>query len=276
MNFQDYRAATDYVSISELKSFDQSPFSYFKRYIEKLPDPNSKASGLAFGSLCHTLILEPHKFDEEYVVSDIRKDERTAAYKDLLATVGNRKVISSAELARAEQVANAATPYLDKFLPLTVEESYFYEGKAFKTKVKARFDGWADNGNCIVDIKTTSDVPTHEAMSRTILNFKYFWQCAFYMDVRKAITGEMPKAFYFVFCQTNFPYSVSLFKASKEMIEIGRQEYKASLAKLYAALRDKRIENFPKLPRQPAEIGLPDYYMRQISGPELKFEDVKL
>lgn len=264
LGFKEYRAKTEFVSISELKSFEQSPYSYFKRYIEKIPDPNSKKSALQFGTLCHTLILEPEKFKDEYYVSDVRKDDRTKAYQEVQSLAQGKSIISSAELARAEQCANSSRPFLEDFTPLTPEVSYFYEGKLFKTPVKARFDGWCDGKGIILDVKTTSDLPTAENMSKTILNFKYHMQVAFYMDIHKAVTGEAPKAFHFLFQQTEHPYATSNFKCSRELIEIGREEYKTNLAKLFASLKDKRIENFPKMARQPEFINLPEWYLAKL------------
>jgi hypothetical protein len=260
--FDQYRNMTDYISISELKSFDQSPFSYWSRYIAMNPETNKKSAAMIFGSLCHCLVLEPSKFDKEYLVSDVRKDVRTNAYKEVLQTAANRSVISEAEYDRAKKVADSALETMknEGLTDLVPEVSYFYEGKGFPTKVKARFDGWLPKHEAVFDLKTTNSLPTYDDVIRIILNFKYHWQVAFYFDIHKAVTGRQPKDFFFCFSLTEFPFASVIYKVGHDFISAGRDEYKKSLKTLSEALQYKQINNFPRIVKQKKVLELPHWY----------------
>lgn len=261
-DFLEYREKTDFVSVSELKSFDSSPFSYWNRYILVNPENNKKSAAMVFGSLCHCLVLEPQKFDLEYFVSDVRRDARTSAYKDILDVAGTRMVISSSEYERAKKVTESALKVMqaEGFTDLVPEISYFYEGRGFATKVKARFDAWSPSRQAIIDLKTSQDLPDYSQVVRTILNFKYHWQVAFYMDIHKAVCGKIPKDFYFVFAQTEFPYASVVYKVGKDFINAGRDEYRKAHGLLAEALKNKKEENFPRIVSQKRVLELPHWY----------------
>lgn len=261
-NFDEYRAKTEYISVSELKSFIDSPYSYYKRYIQGIRD-NKKSSAMTFGSLVHCLVLEPELFDKEYLVTTVRKDARTKAYQEVLEQAGARQCISPADLERAKQCAETARPLILEYGPdFEAENSLFYQGpKGFLgMKAKARFDGWSPSHEVIVDVKTTNNLPTYQNVIKAMFNFNYQLQVSWYMDIWKAITGKMPKGFEFIFTLSEFPFASVRYKVDREIIQLGRYEYKAALKELRDTLSGPIEEsNFPRMRKQNLILKLPHW-----------------
>ena len=64
--------------------------------------------------------------------------------------------------------------------------------------------------------------------SRSIANFGYEIQAAFYVDGIRAVTGmELP--FLFVAVEKEAPHAVAVYRADPEVIEVGRKKYRAAL-----------------------------------------------
>lgn len=217
---------------------------------------------MLFGSLVHCLSLQPEKFNSEYFVSDVRKDARTKAYQEVLELAGNKEVISSAEHERARKVAESFCELIhnEGYSDLEYEHSYFYKGPAFATKVKARFDAFSTQTNSVVDLKTMQNLPTYDEVIKTVINFDYHIQAAFYMDIREAVTGVKPNDFVFVFSQTEFPYASVSYKMSEDFITAGRNEYQAVHDKLYRSFKDISEANFPKIEKTQSYLELPKWY----------------
>lgn len=269
LDFKEYRSMTDYVSVSELKSFMDSPYSYYKRYILKQRDDEAKPAAFTFGTLAHCLILEPHEFERQYYVTDVRKDLRTKAYQEELERAAGRECISPADLERATECAESARGHMKSMGVMVPELSYFYEGPRgfLGLKVKARFDGWLEQEESILDVKTSNNLPTHDTVVKTVLNFNYDMQVAWYMDIHKCVVGRLPKAFYFLFAQSQFPYGAAIYKMDREFIEHGRDKYRKYLSELRHALTQFRLgqeDQFPRMRKQNHVLHLPSWIKRDV------------
>lgn len=79
----------------------------------------------------------------------------------------------------------------------------------------------------ISDVKSCCDASA-EGFSRSIAKLGYDIQAAYYQDGVKAATGEtLP--FYFIAVENKAPHAVAVYKASDEMIEVGRAKYRGAL-----------------------------------------------
>jgi len=264
LDFKQYRSRTNFVSVSELKLFADSPYSYKQKYLDKAQPEIYKPSGdQEFGTLCHCILLEPKIFDSQYFISDVRKDERTKAYQEIKAQAGEKIILSPAEYERSLNVVEATKKEMRNegldFSDLKTEASIFVEkNKLFPLPVKGRYDLYDHNKEIIFDYKTTKLTPDHETIEKHILNFRYYWQAAFYCDLHKAVTGRKPKDFVWIFQQTVFPYACAVYWTNQEMIDIGRLEYREKLQELRDCLKGN---DFPVLRRQPRYISLPRFYV---------------
>jgi len=122
MNDAEYRKL-DAINYSSLKHIRKSPKHYRHHIDNPEPENHSKYAELR---AVHALLLEPFDFDENFAVYDGRRDSRVKEYKDFLATVNARTVITPAERDRAQRVADAfrSNPQVESLLS---DEGTHYE-----------------------------------------------------------------------------------------------------------------------------------------------------
>lgn len=187
---------------------------------------------MLFGSAAHTAILEPDKFDNEYIVEP-KIDKRTKVGKDKFAQfqadnagkvilklddynniMGMRSSILSHPKASAIIRSGDAT-----------EISVFHN--LGETLVKIRPDLIA--GGVIVDLKTTNNA-REDNFAKSCYNYRYHVQAAFYQHVYTAETGVVIDDFIFIVVEKTPPYQVAIYAASERMKELGEREFRHDIA----------------------------------------------
>jgi hypothetical protein len=201
------------------------------------PSPDSDA--LHFGSLVHTVILEPHKLDT-YAVLDPdeigvkangdRADNPTAtkAWKDAVfaAKRDGLTVIAPKMLAKARALAAAVKkhPEAGRLLAAaTGHEVSAYADHPSGARVRARFD--LIGPGFIGDIKTTRDADP-ENFGRSMHAFGYHISAANYLDIARANGLEVDR--FDLICVEKEPapggdYRVSVLEIHPDAIDLGRQ-----------------------------------------------------
>lgn len=110
------------------------------------------------------------------------------------------------------------------------EMSAFWRDPETGISCKCRPDWLVRDGKVIdgiVDLKTCSDASA-DGFSRSIAAYGYDVQAAFYQDGIKAVTGRtMP--FYFLAVEKDGPHAAAVYRASDEVIEVGRAKYRGAL-----------------------------------------------
>jgi hypothetical protein len=82
----------------------------------------------------------------------------------------------------------------------------------------------------VPDYKTTADVGDPEAFGRTMANFRYHGQAAWYLDIMRALgLADDDAAFVFIVQSKQAPYLVSVIEPDAEALEIGRTENRAAI-----------------------------------------------
>ena len=107
-----------------------------------------------------------------------------------------------------------------------------------KGKLDCLLDPDEDGTLRIVDIKTTADASGNGFM-RTIAQFKYHVQAAFYRDGLFANTGNRDIEFIFVVVESAPPYAVVVYLLSEEALDQGRREYVKALRTYAQCLKDE-------------------------------------
>lgn len=255
-----YRADKERISVSELKVFADSPWKYKQQYLDGKKEKGNSAQGL--GTLCHDLFLEPGK--TKYSIYEIEKR--------FLTPTGQYGKAAEAEIARLE--ANARKMGLqpveknqfEKALRLTGKTSAMYRHvfgeQAFRAEVsfftkekKGRLDALLPNA--IVDYKTTKVLPTNDEWQGQILQWKYHWQAAWYLDLVAEVTGEVLPKFYWLIQQTESPEEAIVYECDPSAIEIGRYEYRQA----YKTFQHyKALNSYPVMLPQEPTCGLPGWY----------------
>ena len=212
------------ISKSGLDLVDKSP-AHYKEQPPREPTPAMKV-----GSAIHCAVLEPDRFDAEYVVADV-KTRREKAYKEAVAEHGDELVLipSEAEAVRAIQQAALSRPEVKALAhaPGWNELSAFATDPETGVLCRCRYDLLARDGFA-VDLKKARDVFEH-GFSRSIASYRYHVQVAFYSDIYYWITGERLSEFWLLAVEDQPPYTAVPYRLDDISIEAGRRAYRESL-----------------------------------------------
>lgn len=201
------------LSYSSLKEFAKSP----AHYINYLNKPKKQTPELIFGSALHSLILEPSKFENSFIVSrkfDLRKKEDKEAYEkiNLEAESLNKTIIQQdmfEEVVNLKEKALKDDVLVDMLSRADVEvrENLEIYGLPF-----VRIKDIEIKGEAVVDIKTVQNASL-DAIVKDFFNYQYHLQAAIYEG-----------SFSFYVIEKNEPFYTGLMPVSEEFLEYGRSQ----------------------------------------------------
>jgi hypothetical protein len=222
----DYHADTRWLSSSVLKG-----------YLPEQYRQGGSQDALNFGSLFHTVVLEPERVALEYVALDAEKigvkadgtvaqnPTMTAAWKKAVAEAESdgKTVIAQQDLARAEAMRDAVLAH-DTAASLLFSNDGQSELSAFAAddtglRHKARFDRLIPGS--IVDLKSTSAKPGLRSLTNTVIDYGYELSAAHYVTVAELL-GLDVQSFTLVFVGKEAPYRVTVADLDDMFIERGR------------------------------------------------------
>jgi exodeoxyribonuclease VIII len=143
-----------------------------------------------------------------------------------------RKILTPEDWARLHAMRDAALAHpaaaaLLTKVPGRAEQSVFWVDPLTGELCRCRPDFWRDDG-IVVDVKTT-DNASPEGFARSIFDWRYHVQEAFYRDGIEAATGTPPRAFLFLAVETKAPHAVAVYALDPEAVELGRADYQRDL-----------------------------------------------
>lgn len=223
MTNQDYHKKTDFISKSLLDLVHKSPAHYLA-YIEG--EKQVPSSAMNFGSLVHSVVFD----QDNYAIMpecDRRTKEGKAIYESFLAeSEGKELIVSLKDYEQALNIKNAVLAHPKAALLLEQGQAEIpVFGKIADLDAKCKVDFLNTKYNVCVDLKTTTSSAPHE-FAKSIYNYRYHVQAAFYMDLTKA------ERFIFIAVEKEAPFNVELYELDSEAIERGRQEYLADIETL--------------------------------------------
>jgi exodeoxyribonuclease VIII len=116
--------------------------------------------------------------------------------------------------------------------------------------------------NLIVDLKTTEDA-SPRGFQRSVANYRYHVQAAWYLDGIEAVTGTRPDQFIFICVEKKPPYAVGVYAADAEMIQIGAETAARDL-EVYATC--KAADAWPSYSDQIEPLSLPAWMRPRADG----------
>lgn len=259
MTNADYHAS-EAISKSDLDLINRSPAYY--RYVKK--NPREQTASMLFGSVVHSLVLEPEKFSDEYAVAP-SVDKRTkkgreewcefaAASKD--KTIIDSGIYDSAQLA-ALSVEN--NPIAKKLLHGgKAEMSYFWEEKG--VKCKCRPDYLRTDIKCVIDLKTTQNA-NPDNFTKSAYDYRYHVQAAWYLRGLRSC-GVDVENFIFIAVEKEAPYTVCIYNADNFMIKLGNTVADENLAVLCECIRSDNWYGYEETPVIHS-LSLPDWVTRK-------------
>lgn len=218
MTNQEYHSKKEYLSKSALDQIHKSP-AHFKAYMEGEKQPPTPA--MIFGTLVHSLVFNQNDF-AVIPQCDRRTTEGKAIYAKFLEESVGKVHVTADQYSEACKIRDAvynhpaAAALLKKGNP---EVSIF--GELNGLPCRCRVD-WQSERGYLVDLKTTNSASPEE-FSKSVWNYRYHVQAAFYLDMTKA------EKFFFIAVEKEAPYNVECYELDNEAILTGRAEYLADM-----------------------------------------------
>jgi len=223
----DYHSSSG-VSRSSLMAFKRSPFHYWHRYINGMHDSSDlQTQAMVVGNLIHTMVLEPNKFDDDYVVRppmDRRTNAGKLAFNQFTAILAGRIAVTQEQVDEAEAIANVVRDNEMAQLLLDnckVEQSIYFTHKHTGMQCKVRPDAW--NGSVVIDLKTTADA-SFRAFQSSAFKYGYFLQAGMIHQALESINIKMDK-FVFLAVEKESPYALGIYLLDDEALDWGVNQF---------------------------------------------------
>ena len=270
MSNEEYHSRPEFSS-SQLKDMLRSSAHFYSNNILKEVERETKAA-MSFGTLAHTLFLEPEQFEHEFIIAP-KFDRRTKAGKEeaLAWEQANQgKILVDAEqvegakriVANLQKLSSYADMQNNYGMP---EASIFFTDPIYGLELRIRPD-WhiapckAFPNGLILDLKTTTDARPNE-FSRKCANFGYDLSAAMYREgFQQYYKTEEKPPFIFLVAESAIPFNVKQYKASDLFLSVGEARYNKAKSLLAESLL---INEWDGYSLEMEEIFLPSYMTKQ-------------
>ena len=226
------------ISKSQLDLIHKSPALF--QWSKAAPEDDAKKSALNIGDAVHAILLEPHRFGDEYVIAP-ECDKRTKAgkqqYEEFEASITGQTVLTADEGRKVQLIRESvmAHPHARWLVDAEgdAEASIYWKERSTGLLARCRPDKTIPSLGWIADVKTTADM---DKFARSVYDYRYHVQDPFYCDGYAEHFGEQPAAFVFLVVSTSIEcgkYPVRIFTLDHEAKSIGRDTYLEDMA-IYA------------------------------------------
>jgi exodeoxyribonuclease VIII len=255
-------------SKSHLDQIARSPLHYWARYLDPNRIEPAPSEQMALGSALHTHVLELDQWDSRYVVmpEGLKRTtkEGKATYEALLQdgrTILNHSTAQQVmTMGRAVLGHPAAAMLLN--LPGQAETTHMWIDPSTGLECKCRPDYLTDDGAIVVDVKTTRDA-SPAGFRKSVGQYRYHVQAAWYLHGLELATGRRPDQFVFVCVESEPPHPVAVYAADSEMIGIG---YETAMRDLQRLAECKAAGSWPGYSEDVQIIGLPGWMRPRPDG----------
>ncbi len=232
--------ASEGLSRSKLWTFKQLPAKFWYEYMSGQYVRPNDTEAFILGDLVHTLVLEPHLFDDRYALIpeiDRRTKQGKIDYEDLLIQSAGKSCVKPDILSLGTQMAkslNSNSTVCDLLRDAKMEKSIYWKHEATGLICKARPDVW--QGRIVSDLKTTVDA-SFRGFQGSAYKYGYFLQAAMIYEALKSI-GEPFHNFVFICVEKSAPHAVGLYMLDDEALQFGIDMFHAlmdRIAKCYEA-----------------------------------------
>ena len=229
--FEEYLGKKDYISASDIKNFLKSPKYYFNnKYGGEGKDDEKDRRHLAVGSAFHELVLEPHKFQDHYMIVP-KCDQRTAkgqaqyaAYENLAKSTGKQLVFDdeAALIMKMADSARVKKPLVELMRDSFREVSCYKQDEKTGLMMRIRPDILPENKSTIGDLKTCLDSGKKE-FTKSIYSWSYDISVPYYLDM----LGR--EHYVFIAIEKAAPFQTSMYQLDDEKVDYGRKKYRMAL-----------------------------------------------
>lgn len=223
MSWEDYKSHPA-LNHSKLKNLfpPNTPADFF--YKEQNPKKSSIAQD--FGTAIHIAIFEPNEWSDRVIIEP-SIDRRTQAgkekYASFIASSEGKIILTEEQFLSCKMISDNVKKHhiLSKLIHrkhCSYETSGFFTYK--DVKLKFRTDCILNDKNIILDVKTTRD-PTERGFVRSVIDYNYDSQAAFYLAGMREITGKLFRNFIWIAIENIQPHKIYLYEPSDAFIMRG-------------------------------------------------------
>ena len=219
------------VSRSMLHIMGKSP-AHYKWAHDNVTSPTE---ALKFGTMFHTLVLEPEAFDAKYIIAP-QVDKRTKEGKEIYQALSESKK----EIVQQSEYESACTmrdnilenKYAKALLQGTKEMSFYWTDELTGIDCKCRPDCMTSIGdmNVIVDLKSCNNAES-SAFMKDALSYGYDLQAAQY-KTGVELVEQKPYKFVFIVVEKSPPYAINILEADSIFIRKGYDDFRTYLGML--------------------------------------------
>ena len=215
-----------------------------------------QTKAMADGTAVHAFFLERDKFDSDFVIKPADMRLNTKVGKEW-ALEHQNKIIIDSELGN--NLYEMEKSFMDSPARLIYDKqgqselSYFWDDLGL-VKGKCRPDWISNDGNIVVDIKTTTDA-SPKGFQKSIANWGYHLQLGWYIRGLQKL-GLPAKEFIFIAIEKTPPFSVGVYRANKEMITYANDEINNLVYDIDESLKS---DDFPDYTPEIMDLGLPNW-----------------
>lgn len=252
------------LSASGINAFYKSPLHFWRETpFNANRIQREETAAMLFGKVTHKIILEEQDFFKEFIISpeinkrtNLGKEEYEAFLKNNKGkTVIDPETYRKARELKEAFMKNAAV--CDLLEGTIAEKSLFWDDDI---RCKAKLDLYRNR--LILDYKTTISA-SEEEFKKSLINYGYHRQAAWYMEGAEREYGERPKAFVFIVQEKDIPEAIGIYSISPQSIAIGEQENFHARKKIAERLKNADWRAYPE---KMQEISLPEWYKTKAIG----------
>lgn len=250
------------VSVSALKNFARAPLA-------AVASEPEETKALHMGDVFHTLLLTPSIFDAKFYVTKLtRISDREKATQEEKAKAGDRELVKEADFETAKRMVKSVrsqSVLINDLLAegeIITEQSFYWRDPETGLPCRGRADVLHPGYRTIIDIKTTEDA-TADAFARSVANYAYNWQEAFYRRGLPLAGGWEPQGFLFLVIEKKPPFLTGLYQLEPRAVALGDDLTQHYLRQWAKCAKEKR---FPGLPADaPVPLDLPAWAYAKVA-----------
>jgi PDDEXK-like domain of unknown function (DUF3799) len=234
---ESYHNDTNYLSSSVLKTILKSLDDYRVQYIEGHKKQFSNKDALNTGTLLHTAILEPHLYDNSFLVyPGMRRAGRE--YEEFVANIKPQDAGKPIMLlSHMHQIKNLLAAYNRHSVAKDLMKKVMCEqticGELFGVPIKTRFDAIDVEAGLVLDIKSTGYSGERDAFVETVKGLNYALSGALYCAMAEQYYGKPFTFMYIVLSKMDLTCNV--YKTSEATALRGLMDVKKACAKYLKA-----------------------------------------
>jgi len=255
------------ISKGQLDDFNELPLKYYhKHFVEFNHEPTDP---MKIGSMIHNAVLDPEGLANKYMSNsriisglkgEYKKPTSSNEYKDAKANYEKSGycVISDSDYNMALDISSKV---LELESVKNIQEHGYTEVALFSIDTqtgllkKQKSDGILPANKIIWDLKSSSNAKIDE-FQKSIANFRYHVQAAYYLDIATEVLGGQFDKFAWTVAEKVKPYPIANYYCDEAALEKGRIEYRKNINELADCLEK---DCFPSYSEEFEAISIPHW-----------------